>query len=84
MAEHMLTTIDNPHDPFKDFDAWYQYDEAAGYHSSAYLARIVQSSYDLSEADQLLAIERAIDEIVEENVLGIYQKVSRETDAESG
>jgi hypothetical protein len=78
-VEYMLTTIDNPYDPFVEFDSWYQYDEAQGYHSTSYLARIVQSSYDISEADQLLAIERAIDEIVEENILGIYQKVSRET-----
>lgn len=78
--ESMLTTVDNPHDPFTKFDEWYAFDEAAGYHSSALLARIVRSSDDLSEADQSLAIEQAIDEVVEENVLGIYRKVSSKSD----
>jgi hypothetical protein len=39
----------------------------------------------LSEVDQSLAIENAIDEIVEENILGIYRKVnSPAADAPSG
>ena len=76
----MLTTVDNPYDPFTQFDEWYAFDEAAGYHSSALLARIVKTSDDLSEADQSLAIEQAIDEVVHENVLGIYRKVSSNAD----
>jgi len=76
MIEHMLTTDDNPHDPFVDWDAWYAFDERAGYHTTAYLGRVVVTSDELSETDQQLAIERAIDEIVEMNVLGIYKKVS--------
>jgi hypothetical protein len=76
----MLSTVDNPYDPFTQFDEWYAFDEAAGYHSSALLARIVRTSDDLSEADQSLAIEQAIDEVVRENVLGIYRKVSSNAD----
>ena len=80
MAEqqlHMLTTTDNPYDPFTRFDEWYQYDVEQGYHTSAYLARITRTSDELSETDQELAIEYAIDEIVKENVLGIYRKVAQ-------
>lgn len=75
MAQHMLTTIDNPFNPVTNYDEWYQYDEAHGYRTVAFLARVVRSSDELSEADQDLAIELAIDEIVRENVLGIYTKV---------
>ena len=82
MAEHMLTTVDNPHDPFKNFDEWQAYDQAAGYHTMAFLARVVKSSHELSDADQSLAIENAIDEIVRENVLGIYRKVESSTTTE--
>lgn len=78
MIEAMLTTVDNPFDPFDDFDSWYAWDERSGYHTSSFLARIVKNSPDLSEADQLLANEQAIDEIVRENVTGMYRKVSRE------
>lgn len=72
---HMLTTIDNPYNPFTHYDEWYVWDEAAGYHTTAYLARITKTSFELSEADQDLAIEYAIDEIVQLNVLGVYRKV---------
>lgn len=76
MDEHMLTTIDNPYDPFTQFDEWYSFDERSGYHSTALLARIAKTSDDLSEADVSVAIENAIDEIVTENVSGVHTKVT--------
>lgn len=78
MQMHMLTTTDNPFDPFDDFPSWYQWDEREGYHTTSYLARIAIYSDELSEEDQHLAIERAIDEIVNENLFGVHVKVSRE------
>lgn len=83
MPLHMLTTVDNPHDPFTQFDAWHQWDVAAGYYSSEFLARVANLSDELSEADENLALELAIDEIVRENVLGVYRKVSQTSDSSS-
>lgn len=77
MSEHMITTTDNPFSPYTQFDEWYSFDVAHGYNTLAFLARVVVTSDDLSEADQSLAIEEAIDEIVKENVLGIYRKVAQ-------
>lgn len=82
MTEHMLTTIDNPFNPFTHFDEWHAYDMAHGYDSMSFLARIVVTSEDLSEPDQSAAIEEAIEEIVKENVLGIYKRVTFEEAAE--
>ena len=76
----MLTTVDNPHDPFTEFGAWYAYDVSSGYNTSEFLGRIIQTSYEISDADQDVAVENAIDEIVKENVLGIYRKVTKEFD----
>lgn len=78
----MLTTTDNPYDPFEEWDQWYAFDNRMGYHSLEYLARLVVTSSELSEADQLLDIENAIDRIVEENILGIYKKVTREVEVD--
>jgi hypothetical protein len=75
MSQSMLTTTDNPFDPFTDFDNWFAFDESKGYHTCAYLARITITSDELSPADEELAIEYAIDEIIKINVLGIYKKV---------
>ena len=73
----MLTTIDNPYDPFTHYDEWYAYDRSKGYNTTGYLARMVITSNDISYDDQEMAIEMAIDEIVKENVLGLYRKVVR-------
>lgn len=78
MAIHMLTTTDNPFDPFTQYDDWLAFDEQSGYYTNNYLARIVSISDELSEEENNLSIELAIDEIVELNVLGIYKKVSKE------
>ncbi len=78
MREVMLTTLDNPFDPFTQSDDWYAFDESKGYHSCGYIARIARTSPELGEEDELREIEKAIDEIVDLNVLGIYKKVVKE------
>ena len=74
----MITTTDNPYDPFTQFDESYAYDVSMGYHTLAYSARIAVSSEELSEFDDDKAIEDAIDEIIKYNILGIYRKVAKE------
>ena len=78
MQDVMLTTFDNPFNPFDNYDAWRAYDIASGHHTEAYLARVVVLSPDTSEVDQELAIEEAIDSIIKENVTGLHRKVSRQ------
>lgn len=78
---HMLTTVDNPFDPFTEFDPWHLWDTTHGYYTSDYLARIVKTSDGMSEADQDLALEQAIDEIVRENILGVYRKVTQKVES---
>lgn len=75
MDLHMLTTVDNPYSPFTEYDEWSQFDAAAGYHTPQLLARVVVTSSELSEADQDLAMEVAIDEIVTYNLSGMHRKV---------
>lgn len=79
MVDHMLTTIDNPFDPFTEWDAWYSFDLAHGYDTPGFLARIINTSDGLSSTDQEIAVEDAIDEIVKENVNGVYKKVTMQS-----
>lgn len=74
----MLSTIDNPFDPIDDFTSWRRYDEEKGYYSCGYLARIANLTDDMSQKEQDEEIERAIDEIILRNPLGIYTKVKRD------
>jgi hypothetical protein len=78
----MLTTADNPFDPFDDFSSWYQWDVEHGYDSSGYLARILVTSDELSDGDLEDVQEIAIDEIISENLFGVYKKVTREFEIE--
>jgi hypothetical protein len=77
VGEYMLTTVDNPFDPFTQWDEWYSFDTRHGYHTAGLLARIVITSDELSEADQAQAIQLGIEEIVHENVSGMHKKVAR-------
>lgn len=75
MDLYMLTTSDNPFSPVTQYDEWMTWDIAQGYSSNCLLARVVHTSSELSDADQELAIQQAIDEIVSENVSGMHTKV---------
>jgi len=75
---YMLSTVDNPFSPFTQFKEWFAYDVGMGYHSASFLARIASTSDELSSADQAIAIEQAIDEIVRENVSGMWVKVKED------
>ena len=73
----MLTTIDNPFDPFDQFDSWYQFDCDKGYNSCSYLSRIAHTSNQLSDAENEKEIERAIDEIIKYDFMNLYKKVTK-------
>ena len=70
-----LTTIDNPYDPFDEFDLWYMYDQEKGYGSCSYLARIAKTSDALSDEENLVEVERAIDEIIHFDFMNQFIKV---------
>jgi hypothetical protein len=73
----MLTTFDNPYNPFDEFTSWFMFDEEKGYHSCAYLGRIAKTSEQLSDEENAQEIERAIDEIIKYDFQNIYKKVKR-------
>ena len=75
--EFMLSTIDNPFDPFENFGEWFMFDVEKGYNSCSRLARIAKLSDDLSEAETNKEIERAIDEIIFYDFMNVYIKVQK-------
>ena len=72
---YMLTTVDNPFDPFTQWQEWFAWDEAAGYHTCSLLARVAVVNEELSDLELRLELQDAIDEIVRENVSGVHRKV---------
>lgn len=77
VESYALTTIDNPFNPFDNFDEWYQFDTEKGYNTCSYLDRVSKTSDELSENDSQLAINQAIDEIIDVDPFGIYIKVKK-------
>jgi hypothetical protein len=76
MAKCMLTTFDNPFDPFEQFDSWFMFDVDKGYNSSSYLARVARTSDQFTDEENDREIERAIDEIIKYDFRNIYKKVT--------
>ena len=73
-----ITTNDNPYDYFTQFKQWLDYDRQMGYFTLEYLARIVRLAPDLSEEEEQIEIESAIDSIIEWNG-DVYKKIQFET-----
>lgn len=77
MARAMLTTNDNPFNPFSQFDSWFLFDVEKGYNSCSYLARIAKTSEQFTDLENEEEIERAIDEIIKYDFMNMYVKVKR-------
>ena len=73
--EFMLTTIDNPYNPFTQFDEWFQFDVDNNYSTCSKIARLANTKDYMSEAEQIAETERAIDRLIEIDPLDVYIKV---------
>ena len=75
MSDSMLTTFDNPFNPFKEFDLWWKEDLRLGHDCCGLLARTANTSDLASDDINEAEIDRAMNEIVEKEPM-IYKKVS--------
>lgn len=73
--EVMLTTIDNPHNPFEDFEAWRMFDIEKKHFTCERLARVANISEEMSEPEMDKELERAMDEIIKYDFEDKFQKV---------
>lgn len=72
-----ITTIDNPFDPFEEFDSWFNFDVEKGYYTSSRLARITKTDETMTEKEVNDAIEAAVDRLIEIDPLDLYKKVQK-------
>lgn len=63
-GEFMITTKDNPYNPFTQHDFWQAYDHQKGYYSEEYVARIAPTSFDLTDEENDMLIDQAIEDII--------------------
>ncbi len=62
--KYMLTTLDNPYNPFVDFSEWYMFDCEKGHNTCARLARIANIDSEMTEKEVAEEKERAMKVIV--------------------
>ena len=84
MHNAMLTTFDNPYDPFEQFSLWFLFDMQKGYNSCAYLGRIAKVSDQFSQEENEREVELAIDEIVKKRPLRYETFISPDENNLSG
>ena len=75
MSHCWLTTIDNPFDPFVQFDDWLRYDSDMGYHTCELLARLAKTSNDLDEEAYSNAVDEAVKSVIRLNLNEKYKIV---------
>ena len=71
----MLTTYDNPFNPFEQFSSWFLFDVEKGYNTCERLARVANIPEGLSEKETEVATNKAIDDMIKYDFLNIYKKV---------
>lgn len=80
----MLSTKDNPFDPFNDFDNWYRFDCDHEYNSCGILARLYNNSEDLPPIVEARNIEAVIDSFITSDPTNNYVKVQKIVEIDYG
>ena len=68
----MLSTTDNPFNPWTHYDQWFEWDTSRGYNTASYLATVVQLINANGRVSDDEALALAIDDILEFNITGNY------------
>ena len=79
IKEIWITTKDNPFDPFTQFDDWNRFDQDHNYNTCQLIDRHLFASPELSDSDQLVALDEAIKWIIDLDPTENYIRVTKES-----
>lgn len=79
IKECMLTTVDNPYDPFEQFTLWLMFDKEKGYNTSERLMRLANISEDMSQMEIDREVDRAMDRLIELDFTNTFKKCFKTT-----
>lgn len=74
-----LTTLDNPFNPFTDWENWYAFDKKMGYNTCQVLAAEAGVSIEQSFQDSEEDLDIAMRNMVQSDVFGFWIIVNEET-----
>lgn len=72
--EVMLTTFDNPYDPFEQFTLWMMFDKEKGYNTCERLMRLANITEDMSQIEIDAEVDRAMDRLIELDFTNTFKK----------
>lgn len=75
METFMLSTVDNPFNPFDDFTSWYMFDCEKGHNTSSRIARIANIDSEMTQKEVEEERIRAMDLIFRHDFEDKYIKV---------
>lgn len=79
LEQFMLTTFDNPFNPFENFRDWFVFDIEKGYKCCEIVDRISNVTNEMSSTEKILAQNDAIERFIAVDPLNLYTKVSVKT-----
>lgn len=78
MAKFMLSTFDNPFDPFEDFTSWFKFDLEKDHQTSSRIARLAQIDPEMTQKEiddeQTRVMEFIYDHDVEGKFIKVWEK----------
>lgn len=81
MGDFMVTTIDNPYNPFTHYREWLSYDILHGYKTEEWLAILSRTSSDLRTEEQNELIDAGVERLLDLDPYGLHAIVySNEAD----
>ena len=77
--DYLLTTFDNPYDPFTQNALWMLFDKEKGYNTLEYLGRVIKLTPEMTQKEENEAYDLAVDTIIANDFLNIYKRKFRQT-----
>lgn len=75
MDDYVLTTIDNPWNPFTHPNDWLNHDIAYGYNTNQKIAYFADTSSKMDDEMYEYELQNAMQQVIDNDILGLYIKV---------
>ena len=72
--EYLLTTTDNPYNPFEQFSLWNLFDKEKGHHTCDLIGRLSQLSDGMTQKEEEEEYDRVADFIIQHDMQDKYKR----------
>ena len=84
MLEYFASTVDNPFNPFTQYEDWNRFDEDHNYFTNQKIARLLENeATDLDPIQEILIYNKAVDRLIAVDFMGNYKRIARQVDLDA-